>query len=361
MPSFVDHGDRIEFVNDDGSWWVWKNHTSFAGGKNVGPGYVGRMVRADGKVIVDDTVNVSHIINEPRAGGLGCFGIHAARANGEADVYNRTWDVTGRRNDTLGIKSSSVIVPPYLSADGLSIRASFGVVLGDGYGELVKLRYDYLCEASCLKQWVTAETLYNGALPSAFVKEPKIVCGIGPTTANGIVYTKADVFDSASVAVRPQIDLPSIGDPTVNTVQLGQNARVRVRLRAGTSDYFNVVAEANTAMTYDPVTLKVTNYGTRSVWEGSTVGLDKWAQASNGRTVFENTGGAYCLQGPGSTLTRQWEIARRPAEPECGIMFHAWEGGSGYPDCLKCYRAYGPVGEKYTTFMCYSNDAGWVL
>jgi hypothetical protein len=28
-------------------------------------------------------------------------------------------------------------------------------------------------------------------------------------------------------------------------------------------------------------------------------------------------------------------------------MLHAWEGGSGYPDCRCCFRRFGPAGETF--------------
>jgi len=364
-PSFTEYSNRFVFTNSDGNWTVYKNYATFTGGKFVGPGYIAKFVRPDGKVIVDDTVNTIYNINDPKTGGLGCFGWQHARANGEAEVYNRTWDITGRlvSSGGNGIVSSNVKVAPYLSADKLSVRGSFEVIFRDGYNPtMMKVRYDYLVEDSNVKQWVTVTQDWNGSGFPAFVKEPKIACSVSPNVANNIIFNKLDVFNSASSTLRSQIDLPSIGDPTVNTIQLGQDSRVRVRFYDGTH-YFNIVAEANSPLTYNALTQRVTDYGTRSVWEGSTVGMDKWAQVSNTRKVFENTGGAYCLQGPGSpaTLTRQWEVTRRVAGPEADVMFHAWEGGSGYPDCLKCSRAFGPQGEKYSSYMCYSYDVGWVL
>lgn len=361
-PTVVDSGDRFLFTNSDGVWTVYKNFTSFAGGKFVGPGYIAKFVRPDGKVVVDDTVNSISNINDPKTGGLGCFGWQHARANGEPLVFNRTWDITGRLNGVggMGISTSSVKVAPYLSADGASIRCSFEIIFRDGYdANMMRVRYDYLFMDSCVKQWVTVTQLWDGSGFPAYVKEPKIVCSVSPQAVNNMIFTKADVFDSNSAIVRPQIVLAEIGDPTVNTIQLGQDSRVRVRF-SDASYYFNIVAEANSPLTYT-ADEKVSNYGVRGLWEANVSGLDRWAQLSNTRPVFENSGGAYCLQGPGNTLTRQWEITARPAGPEADVMFHAWEGGSGYTDCLKCSRAFGPQGESFSTYLCYSYDVGWVL
>jgi hypothetical protein len=89
--------------------------------------------------------------------------------------------------------------------------------------------------------------------------------------------------------------------------------------------------------------------------------MDAWAQAANSRAVFEPSPcSAYCRQGPGSTLTRQWEVAKRGTEPCVEVMLHAWEGGSGVPDCLCCARSFVP-GEARTSFLSVSDGAGWQL
>ena len=97
----------------------------------------------------------------------------------------------------------------------------------------------------------------------------------------------------------------------------------------------------------------------RQPWENAPFGLDQWAVLSNAREQLEpcEPNEAYCLQGPGKTLTRQWEVARwgsagrnslPPADkPQNGVMLHASEGGSGYPDCRCCYRRFGEAGESF--------------
>jgi hypothetical protein len=388
-PTFTDYTDRTVFTNSDGAWTIYKQFTGFNNGLTYcGPGYIAKMVRPNGKVIVDDTVYNIWNINDPRTGGLGCIGWQHARSNGEAEIYNRTWDVTGRRDGTngFGVYATAIKVPPYISADLKSVRASYEVFLRDMYyAPMMTVRYDYIFEDSCVKQWVTITQLYNGAAPQAYIKEPKITTAIGPSKGvNTITYTKADVYDKDGTKLRPQINLTGIGDPTKNTIQIGQDTRARVKFTSpppeGTKivlepinyyNDFNIVARANTPLTYSLGSLgnpdfRVTNYGVRSQWELSDYGMDKWAQRSNARTVFEDTGGAYCLQGAvdsngNRTLTRQWEITRRGSEPMTDLMLHAWEGGTGYPDCLKASRAFGPSGEKYTTYICYSYGEGYVL
>jgi hypothetical protein len=42
-------------------------------------------------------------------------------------------------------------------------------------------------------------------------------------------------------------------------------------------------------------------------------------------------------------------------------MLHAWEGGSGYPDCRCCYRRFGPEGESFAVSLCFSYRDGWLF
>jgi hypothetical protein len=42
-------------------------------------------------------------------------------------------------------------------------------------------------------------------------------------------------------------------------------------------------------------------------------------------------------------------------------MLHAWEGGSGYRDCRCCFRRFGPEGETFEAYLCYSYRDGWKL
>jgi hypothetical protein len=65
-----------------------------------------------------------------------------------------------------------------------------------------------------------------------------------------------------------------------------------------------------------------------------------------------------CLQGPGGTLSRNWEIAKRGDAP-ISLMLHAWEGGTGLPDCLACARAFGPASESCTAYLSVSLGEGW--
>jgi hypothetical protein len=85
---------------------------------------------------------------------------------------------------------------------------------------------------------------------------------------------------------------------------------------------------------------------------------------------LQTCNGAYCLQGPNMTLTRNWELGRfasagrnsppDPLKPHVGVGLHAWEGGFGYPDCLCASRAMPAFGTTFRARACYSLSDGWV-
>jgi len=104
--------------------------------------------------------------------------------------------------------------------------------------------------------------------------------------------------------------------------------------------------------------------------------LDAWARDANAlERLVPTCNGAYCLQGPADangapTLSRNWELGRfasagrnsapDPARPAVGVGLHAWEGGSGYPDCLCASRGLPPFGTTYRAWLCYSLSDGWI-
>jgi hypothetical protein len=368
-----DLGDRYVFGNDDGTFAIWKQVTA-AGDLVVGPGYIGRMTFRTNGDRIDGFVPPALSMNDPRWQGLGGFGWHHFRdIPGEPDIWNKGWEMLAHRSpsnpaDPFGISGANVIVAPYVNAAG-EIRASFGVDWVDRYSaaegkRIMLVRYDYIVDASQAKVWVTAVQQPDGSDsgPPAYVKEPKIAVGVG-----GDSYTPGvlEVFDAAGSRLR-EIDLwndPKLQDPAVGTVQVGFDSRCRLRFYDG-ANHFNVVARGSDVPTYGPDG-KPTNYGGRGQWEGATVGLDRWAQDADGRARFADAPcGDYCLQGGSGTgmgsLTRQWEVAKRRDEADTEVMLHAWEGGSGLPDCLCCARALVP-GEARTAYLSVSRDAGWQL
>lgn len=370
MPSFQDLTDRYVFANSDGTFTVWKEVTT-EGTKRVGPGYIGRVIIRDGTRITEGFVDPSTSVNDPRMQGFGIVGIHHFRdIPNEPFIWNKGWELKGNllpSVDPFGVRDCQVVVPPYLDMYG-NIRASFLVNFVDRYSaaegkRVLAVRYDYIVEDSNVKMWVSfvqfPDDFDSG--PQPFIKEPKVSFSVAPDTSDGYRPSILDIFRADSSLLR-NINLntePKLTDPTKGTVQIGFDTRSRCRFY-DSRNYFNVVARGNTVLSYG-ADGKVINYGTRSDWEGGN-GLDKWASLANPRDEFDpSVCGAYCKQGGGGEagLTRQWELTKRGNEPQTQIMFHAWEGGSGLPDCLCCAKLYMP-GETHAAYFSISRDAGWV-
>ena len=376
MPvAWEDAGPRYVFWNEAGAWSVWKRFTWSADRTaSVGPGYVGRVRAPDGTLVVDDfyarggDAGTWGTINDPQNGGPGCFGFHVARRNGQANPVNYSWDVTGRHEAAsrggYGVSASRVTASPRVVGSGTDqrVEATFEVDLTDGESAaagkpLATVRYAYSFQQLVVACRVAVVTGPGAALGSpAFVKEPKLVChALGSTGPGAPRYRTLEVLgrDRRPLAT---VDVWSLPSPHVKTQQLGQDLRARCRFtdpeRPGLP--FEVFAES------------FGDGDAREPWEGSQFGLDRWAVLANGREQLEpcEPDEAYCLQGPGRTLTRQWEVARwasagrnsppPPTKPQTGVMLHAWEGGSGYPDCRCCFRRFGPPGETFRAFLCFS-------
>jgi hypothetical protein len=46
-------------------------------------------------------------------------------------------------------------------------------------------------------------------------------------------------------------------------------------------------------------------------------------------------------------------VAARTDDPTLSCLFHAWEGGSGFSDCMDASRAFGPAGETWSVVATY--------
>lgn len=365
-PSFTETTEQIVVYNDDGIHYIKKLHDA-----GIGVGYIHRVVRPNGIVLVDDPADGAKVLNDPRYGGLFGFGFHAARRNGEADVWNRTWDVTCRQYApaSAGFGTGHLRV---ISLKTATISGGAAVVLVcevdffdhecDPASPLLTVRYSYTFFTSRVNlttEVITGRGAHIGN--PAFIKEPKFVAhSLGALGSLDPKYRYVDIF-RADGSLLERYDIWSLPNPNFDTKQIGYDTRAR--LRFGDPDrgnlYLNLIARS------------LGSDGVRRDWEGWPGGLDEWAVQSNSREIYEDHGEAYCLQGPGGTLTRQWEVTRwasngrnsppDAAKPQTGCMFHAWEGGFGYSDCRRCFRRYGSLGETWTNFFCFSYDAGWVV
>jgi hypothetical protein len=360
MSDWYETGGRIVLVNEDGEWSVWRGFAQLANGRHVGPGYVGQYTHGSGRVVVDDTLHGVRTLNDPVSGGLGAFAVAVALRNEwfPREPYNYCWDITERMNGQpaapppnvqgFGVLGFAVTRGPRRLADRVHLACA--TRLGAHGVHLLTVLRDYEVRRTSLR--CRTRIRVEEAAAGWFVKEPKLVAhSIGPPTA-APPYTHVDVFDPLGNLLLRR-DLTTLPDPAVGTQQIGHDGRWRCRFGAEDEGWnFNLVAEAANVETWDA-----------EPWESANGGLDLWAARSNARERLEpcEADEAYCLQGPGRTLTRQWECARwrDPARPQVGIMLHGWEGGTGYPDCRCTYRAAAP-GEVYEVRTRYSLGPGWI-
>jgi hypothetical protein len=325
--------DRIVLANELGRWHVWKEVTWSADGQRVvGPGYVGRFERHDAGLppLVDD-LRAPGAINDPRFGGLGAFGWHHARpGKGEWDIHGRL-DAT--RNGGFGVARSSVIEPPSIAADGTG-RAGVRVEFRDGWQDpVMAVSYRYLIQPRVVISLVEVEQLWqDDGHGQAFVKEPKLVAAVAPA------YSTVDVYADTGALVR-RIAIDRLSEPWEETAQIGARDRARVAF----------VGEPDVGMT---VTMQAWDGRQVVPWYGSGAGFDGWAEAAQRRPAYSDSGAGYCL-GYGGRLRRRWEVAARTADPALACLFHAWEGGSRYSDCMDASRAFGPAGETWATVATY--------
>ena len=334
--------------NDAGEFTVYSRFVE-QGGRHAGPGYVARWVAPDGRLLVDGLATGFVSANDPAIGGIGIPAWHHFRANGEADIWRRGWEVNPLRAAPCGVSASRVSDEPWLDRYG-NVRTSLEVDFADLYGPVMTVRWDYIVEQRSLRAWVTFTHRWDGGGFAAFLKEPKLTIGFAEP------FERADVYDADNRLLGAH-DLTGVRDPTRHTVQLRDPSRARVCLLPGDVNVVACGAEAHR----HGADRRVSRYGVRRAWCGSGGGLDGWAEAANGRQMFERTHTKpYCLQGPGGTLSRNWEIAKRGDAP-LSLMLHGWEGGTGLPDCLACARAFGPASERWTAYLCVSLGDGWRL
>jgi hypothetical protein len=324
--------DRIIFSNEAGDWLVWKELTWSADGRRVvGPGYVARLDRRDGLPPLVDDFRAPGSINDPRFGGLGAFGWHHARAGGGV------WDLHGRldaaRNGGFGVARAYVVEPPALAADGMG-SAGVRVEFRDGWQDpVMAVTYRYLVGSRIVICLVAAEQCWQeDGHGQAFVKEPKLVTAVAPA------YPLVDVYRSGGEVLR-RIELGNLSEPWLETAQIGEPEREGVAFVGAASVTLNVTMQGWDGERPRP-------------WYGSSVGFDGWAQAAQDRPSYAQLGAPYCLGGAGG-LRRRWEVAARTDDPALSCLFHAWEGGSGFTDCMDASRAFGPSGETWTVAATY--------
>jgi len=346
MVEFADTIGGYVLRNDIGEFTVYDD--LFESGSSVaGPGYIAHWTAPDGAVIVDGLRAAWVSANDPRIGGIAIPAWHHYRANGESDIWNRGWEINPLRRPPAGFNAVRVLDGPRLDGNG-NVRLSLECDFADVYEPMMTVRHDYLVEKLSVRIWVTFTQRWQGAGFPAFIKEPKLTLGFAAPLESVELY---DV-EGTSLQIA---DLTTIRDPAKHTLQLRPTSRGRVRLLPAD---VNIIACACDQHRVEP-SGRVTRYGIRKPWVASGRGLDGWAEAANGRQVFEQANTKpYCLQGPGGTLSRNWEIAKIDDTP-MSLMLHGWEGGTGLPDCLACARSFGADGERWTVFVSVGLATGW--
>lgn len=364
-------GNRAVFTNDDGSWHIWLRFTrNPSSGAVVGPGHIGRVLAANGTRIVEDYFHADPNLNDSRNGGLGSFGCHLSRQNEHfpnGSVWNYTWNLTSRMNATsngFGICRARVFDGPRVDAQGVG-RLVIETALSDmvSYPEpLFLVRHTYAVWDGRVEQQIDVAAAWDGSGPPVFVKEPKLTChSIGPV--GGPRFRYLTLYAAEGDLLLDAFDIWSLPDPTVHTKQLPHGRRCRL-----------VFYDESGGNTLTAVFRGYSPKG-RSAWQGGD-GLDRWARDANGWARLKPDCAAYCLQGPYDaqgrrSLSRKWELGRwasglagsppDPGKPQVGVGLHAWEGGTGPPDCLCASRAMPSFGTYYQAWACYSLGDGWIV
>lgn len=328
--------DRVVLANEDARWTIY---TRCVPGL-VGPGYVARVVTADGRVLVDDAVGPG-TLNDTDYGGLGAFGWHHARGRPWSLRFQRdnAWEVSTRScasaNRGFGVTSSRVLerTPSSLAVE---------VDLGDRYTgprPLMRIRYRYDVEPRALRTEVTVTELCGlgrcgRTRKLAFVKEPKLVVHAGPA------YDRVAVLDRAGEIVCESGAKGPRRGPILVTEQCDDPARETVRFEP-----------------CRPACLDVAAVG----WAGREDGFDGWAvDAATRPAAFPVDTASIdgvlwpCHGGdPGGPMMRRWELAGRSGR-SIGALLPAWEGGRGGYDCEPLSRVFGPRGATWRAELTYS-------
>jgi hypothetical protein len=412
--SFTETTDYVDFTNGAGTYRIYKDclgpDSTLPGyighDGTVGPGYIATVWTGDSRVALDDTVVPAHLGLNSGATGLGQFGFHLAR--GYAPNYTTSgtnaFQVTTRFCNAnrrpsgyagyngFGVRSFSSKGNGYYTAPHVdtSGHGHFAIesVLGDEFSDLVSVRYTYVFTPSTVKAWVRVTTLCDhgtcdatAAGGNAFLKEPKLVAGINPTTQDSIHYRRMTTFDlggkiagsathdnhwtnscstSASFPARDGACEWGGQNPVQKTGQCDDAARTRVRFWDGSScpkDVGCLVVAAESA---------TTELAAGKPWEGSGYGLDAWAvrnvTANRERANAKDSSGGgatWSCNGASDTQSnRRWEIAGYALTSSCNYTtavasFHGWEGGTGMFDCEPDYYRFGPAGESYVNALSF--------
>jgi hypothetical protein len=346
----------IVVANEAGTWTV---RTRCASGRRltVGPGYVSRLVAADGTVIVDDWRRRG-VLNDPEFGGLGAFGWHHARGRpGRLRFrWNNAWEMSGRicarANGRFGVVGAEVVEQPREEGDAVEFRID--VLFTDAYtfpAPILRAAYSYRFEPALVRSRVDLYPLCprgrcgrTSAL--AFVKEPKLVAHL----TGGAFSRMATFVEDGTLACIYVGGGPPSG-PILDTGQCAAQTRARLRFDYGTGTSgseggCDVAACLDVAVEQS--------------------GLDAWARrAAQQPPAFHRDtpsvdGVVWHCNGPSPAASgvRRWETTGRLTASgrylSLGGIFPAWEGGRGGYDCEPLARPFPPGRPRYSVQLTYS-------
>lgn len=327
MVSFTrSDGGRTDYKTGLTTWSIWDQPTQL-GDRMMPAGCVG-MVKEGGSVLVDAAAPPLMSANDPSCGGLGFVGWHHYRDVPGANIWDKGGDLHLRRVGGFGVESSLCSSKPALK-DG-AIWSGYSQTIRDNWGTVARVDHAYRFSGSGMQSWITLAMLPTDG-PAVYVKEPKVTVGIAAH------YDKLTV-SAGNGDLLTSVLLPNLTDPAKATRQLPQDLRHTLTF-TGDSPSLSVVA-AGAVRQYQP----------RQVWENASCGFDRWAQIANTQTPLKPISASYCRQGGNNTLSRKWEVAKRSSSPKVQVMLHAWEGGTGYPDCLDCFLRWLP-GQSFTAYV----------
>ncbi len=431
--SWSQNSTAIRFRNADGVWTIYKRCIDrIVGGQRttVGPGYIAELTRGGTAIVQDfrsrdDTVTPGYInaVN----GGLGTFGWHHARgavnntpagddpttSAVEVGVGRTPQVIEGRMcaatNNGYGVYARNWMGPT--RASPTRVDYTMDVWFRDTYGStgapvnsdaLVRVRYRYTIYRSSVSLWALVTTY---AAPNAagtpFVKEPKFTA-----LTRGGGYLRMAVFGGGDG--RGFQKGVTLGSPEGTAVLATDHAALDSRTRVRWDFASSTTAEGTSGCS---ATMPCLNVGARSFpttsglagilrtdpaanWEGSGLGLDRWAVESGARAKAypRDTRGDVSVSSckvplpkgklsdadlarlsesatPAMDAVREWELggwksgSKDSSSPYQAALtlFPGWEDGRGGYDCEPLQRSFGPSGESWGSYFSYSLNDGWKL
>jgi len=418
--TLIDNGTSVTFHNQDGDWTIWKQCVVVNGVDMIGPGYIGRFVTTAGYTAVDGYgAGGGRQFTAATEAGLGIFGYTESRGAVTTGDWSNVWDMSNRacaaENGGFGVKSATT--PGYgIDSSGHGYYDQ-DVLLGDGWttDKQVWVRYHWRFDNSNVRLYtMVVQDCANGSCGSdsrtVYIKAPMFVNNVSngqfsSTRPNHIsTFTSdgkyiASTEDNSKYPNDPKVwvkcsDLtdvtatncvdagydctwkPPAGiNPGQTTAHCFYDSRARTRLDYGNGTIaagcntssqlcFNVIARS-----YPVTGLDVAPGGSAFNWEGSGIGLDRWAVNAASDPA---AGSAGCgIEGsnvtdPSAQLARNWEYPLTTTSgarsfASVSIFDKAWDNCSVGPNASSLFRGLEGWDQAYGAFFSYSINDGWTM